>query len=440
MRRWATRRNRSSTRVVRPTISPVSSEPLAERSRSAATAYVAAMGLSGAGITVSILAATAITTATDGGVHGALWTGAFLSIVFITKAAAVRSTAAWSRRFGPGSLLLWTTFLLIACWGGAGVLVILGAPATAVVLAVAPVDGLANGVFAVETPLLSKSFFSRQSLAAANARVSVVWGVACAAGAIGAGLLIDGAGAGWALLARAGLAIPLLLVIRRFPPIGELSIAHDEAPGVVVTAAEERRDGRRIKAGPAVRRVVRLAFILTAATAPVMVLIVPIAESLGHTSSVMGASIVLSAMSVGGLLAPAFVRMFERRLDGDRDPVLAALFITGLLLAAFAMVPILVNARIELVALAVVGLIFGGAEFASQSTALGQVVRVAGSFGARDAIASMKFSTSLAAPVGFVVWDLLLEETNGATAMLVAAALMILVSVSSSRFRTIPVT
>jgi hypothetical protein len=153
----------------------------------------------------------------------------------------------------------------------------------------------------------------------------------------------------------------------------------------------------------------------------------------------MGASIVLSAMSVGGLLAPAFVRRFERRLDGDRDPVLAALFITGLLLAAFAMVPILFTARIQLVALAAVGLIFGGAEFASQSTALGQVVRVAGSFGARDAIGSMKFSTSLAAPVGFVVWDLLLEVTNGATAMLVAAALMILVSFGFSRLRTIPV-
>jgi hypothetical protein len=183
-----------------------------------------------------------------------------------------------------------------------------------------------------------------------------------------------------------------------------------------------------------------LAFIFTAATAPVLVLIVPIAESLGHTSSVMGASIVLSAMSVGGLLAPAFVRMFERRQDGDRDPVLAALFITGLLLAAFGMVPIFLNAWIELLALAVIGLIFGGSEFASQSTALGQVVRVSGSFGARDAIGSMKFSTSLAAPVGFVVWDLLLEETNGTTAMLVAAALMILVSFSFSRLRAIPVT
>ena len=397
------------------------------------------MGLSGAGVTVSLLAATAITTATGGGVHGALWTGAFLSLVFITKAATVRAVPAWSGRIGPERLFLLTTFLLIASWGGAGILVVLGAPATAVVLAVAPVDGLANGVFAVETPLLSKAFFSGHSLAAANARVSVVWGVACAVGAIGAGLLINGAGAGWTLLARAALSIPLLLVISRLPRSGDRSISHEEVHSVVEADADERRDGRRIKAGPAVRRVVLLAFILTAATSPVIVMIVPIEESLGHTSNVMGASIVLAAMSVGGLLAPAFVHVFERRLSSGRDPVLASLFVTGLLLAAFGVVAIFLTARIELLALAAVGLIFGGAEFGSQSTVLGQVVRVSGPLGARNAIASMKFSTSLAAPVGFVVWDLLLETTSGVTAMLVAAALMIVVAFSFSRLRTVQV-
>jgi hypothetical protein len=208
---------------------------------------------------------------------------------------------------------------------------------------------------------------------------------------------------------------------------------------VDVTDAEERRDDRSTKAGPAVRRVVLLAFILTAATAPVIVMIVPIAESLGHTSNVMGASIVLAAMSVGGLLAPAFVRMFEGRQSSGRDPVLAALFVTGLLLAAFGVVSILLTARIELLALAAVGLIFGGAEFGSQSTVLGQVVRVSGPFGARHAIASMKFSTSLAAPFGFVVWDLFLETTSADTAMLVMAALMIVVAFSFSRLRTIQV-
>jgi len=414
-------------------------EPLVERPRSAAAAYVAAMGLSGAGVTVSILAATAITTATGGGVHGALWTGAFLSLVFITKAATVRAMPAWSGRISPERLFLLTTFLLIAFWGGAGILVVLGAPATAVVLAVAPVDGLASGVFAVETPLLSKSFFSGHSLAAANARVSVVWGVACAVGAIGAGLLINGAGAGWTLLARAALSIPLLLVISRLPLTRDRSISHEAVHSVDVTDAEERRDDRSTKAGPAVRRVVLLAFILTAATAPVIVMIVPIAESLGHTSNVMGASIVLAAMSVGGLLAPAFVRMFEGRQSSGRDPVLAALFVTGLLLAAFGVVSILLTARIELLALAAVGLIFGGAEFGSQSTVLGQVVRVSGPFGARHAIASMKFSTSLAAPFGFVVWDLFLETTSADTAMLVMAALMIVVAFSFSRLRTIQV-
>ena len=397
------------------------------------------MGLSGAGITVSLLAATAITTETGSGVHGALWTGAFLTVVFVAKAAAVRAMPAWSGRVGPERLFLLSTYLLIAVWGGAGLLVVLGAPATAVVLAVAPLDGIANGVFAVETPLLSQTFFSGQSLAAANARVAVGWGIACAVGAIGAGLMINGAGAGWALMARAALSIPLLLVISRLARSGDRSISRGEGQEAAVSDADVRHDDRSIKAGPAARRVVLLAFILTAATAPVIVMIVPIAESLGHTSNVMGASIVLAAMSVGGLFAPAFVSVFERRLSSGRDPVLAALFVTGGLLAAFGVVGILLTARIELLALAVVGLIFGGAEFGSQSTVLGQVVRVSGPFGARHAIASMKFSTSLAAPLGFVAWDLVLDTTSGVTAMLVAAALMIIVAFSFSRLRPIQV-
>jgi len=414
-------------------------EEAAEKSPTGVSSFIAAMGFSGAGFTVSILAATAITSATEGGIHGALWTGAFLIIMFLTKAIAVRAVPGWSARIGPERLFLITTLLLVVAWGGAGLLVVLGGPATALMIAVAPVDGIANGVFAVESPLLSKAFLPGHSLAAANARVFVVWGIACAVGAIAAGLMISGPGAGWTLVARATLSIPLLLVIRRLPRTTSRSTSPGEVAGAASDAADEVGKGPSILADPAVRRVVILAVTLTAATAPAIAMIVPIAQSLGHTSGVIGASIVLAAMSVGGLLAPTFVRLFERGLTRGRDPVLPALIVTGLALAAFGFVSTFLTGRTELLVWAAIGLVFGGAELASQSTVLGQVVRVSGSSEARHAISTMKFSTNLAAPVGFVVWEVLLDTTGGVTAMFVVAALMIIVAFSYGRSPTLQV-
>jgi hypothetical protein len=307
-------------------------------------------------------------------------------------------------------------------------------------IAVAPVDGIANGVFAVESPLLSKDFLPGHSLAAANARVFVVWGIACAVGAIAAGLMISGPGAGWTLVARATLSIPLLLVIRRLPRTTSRSTSPGEVAGAASDAADEGGKGPGILADPAVRRVVILAVTLTALTAPVIASIVPIAQSLGHTSGVIGASIVLAAMSVGGVLAPTFVHQFERGLTRGWDPVLPAVVVIGLALAAFGIVSTFLTGRTELLVWAAIGLVFGGAEFASQSTVLGQVVRVSGSFEARHAISSMKFATNLAAPVGFVLWDILLDTTGGVTAMFVSAVLMIIVAFSYRRSRTLQIT
>ena len=51
----------------------------------------------------------------------------------------------------------------------------------------------------------------------------------------------------------------------------------------------------------------------------------------------------------------------------------------------------------------------------------------------------MKFSTSLAAPVGILVWEVVLDTTSGVTAMFISAAVVIVVAFSFSRLRTIQV-
>ena len=51
----------------------------------------------------------------------------------------------------------------------------------------------------------------------------------------------------------------------------------------------------------------------------------------------------------------------------------------------------------------------------------------------------MKFSTSLAAPVGILVWEIVLDTTSGVTAMFISATVAILVAFWISRLRSIQV-
>ena len=391
-----------------------------EAPASGITAFVVSMGLSAAGVTISMLGATAITASTNGGAHGALWTGAFLILMFVSKAAAVRFVPTWSDRLGPGRMFLLTNVVSVSLWGGAGALILLGAPGTVVILAIAPIAGIVNAVFAVETPLLAKAYLSRHSMAAANARVAVARGVACAIGALVAGALIHASGPGWALLARAVLSVPLAIVILR-------RAAGERTPAPVAATGDplEEPDGPSILEDPAVRRVILLAILLTAATAPVLVMIVPIAQSLRQTPLIVGASIMTSAMAAGELLAPFFVHRLERRAERGRDPIRDALLWTAASLVAFGVASTLLSHRPELAAWIVVGLAFGGLESASHSTVLGALVAASGSFDTRRALAVMKFATNLAAPAGIVVWAILIDQANAQTAILVAAAVLI---------------
>lgn len=53
----------------------------------------------------------------------------------------------------------------------------------------------------------------------------------------------------------------------------------------------------------------------------------------------------------------------------------------------------------------------------------------------RRTFATLKFAMNLAAPFGFVIWAVLLDRTNGETAVLVAAVVLILVVLTFGRHR-----
>lgn len=400
---------------------------VAERSHSGVGRFILSVGLSASGSTIAMLGATAIAAATGDGVHGALWTGAFLVALFTAKALVIRFVPGVSNRFGPERVFMLTNLAAILLWAGAGILVISGAPGILVILIIAPFAGVVNAVFAIELPLLSHAYLSNHSMAAANARVSVARGLACAIGAIGAGVLINTAGPGYALIVRAVFAVPLLLVLHG------ASRGTTAPPPLVTGSGSDPEVGPSILADPVIRRVILLAAVLTVTTAPVAGMIVPIAQSLRQTPLVIGASIMLAAMSAGELLSPFFVHRYEHRHQRGHDPMSAALIVVASALLAFGLVSMVLTARAELAAWVLIGLLFGGAESSSHSVVLGQLVANAGSFDLRHAMASMKFAMNLAAPAGFVLWAVLIDQANAEAAIVIAAAALILVTVTVGR-------
>ena len=391
-------------------------------------AFIVSMGLSAAGVTMSMLGATAIASATGGGKHGALWTGAFLITLFVAKAAAVRFVPAWSDRLGAERAFLITNAAAIALWAGAGAAVLLGAPGIVVILAIAPLAGVANAVFSIETPLLSKRFLAGHSMAGANARAGVARGIACAVGALAAGAVINAFGPGWTLVARGVLAVPFALVIGRLAP--ESPRAETAVP---IDDPLERPESPRVLEDPEVRRIVALAMVLTVTTAPVVAMIVPIAQSLRQTPLVVGASIMLAAIATGELLAPFFVGRLERRHARGHDPLAGAFAATAVVLAAFGIASAVLSDRPELIAWILIGLAFGGLEAASHSAVLGELVAAAGSFDTRRVLATMKFGTNLAAPAGFLIWAVIIDVTDAQTAILIAAAVLMIAVVAIGR-------
>lgn len=155
-------------------------------------------------------------------------------------------------------------------------------------------------------------------------------------------------------------------------------------------------------------------------------MIVPIAESLRQEPLLIGASIMVSAMSAGMFLAPAFVDALEGRARRGGDPLAAALGIAALVLVAFGAVSFALTGKAELVAWVIIGLAFGGIEAASRDVALGQLVADADATDHRRAIADLRLATATAVPLGFAIWAVLLNHIGPEAAVLFSAACLLL--------------
>ena len=373
-----------------------------------------------AGIAMSLVDATATTTNAGSGSNGGVYTSVYLATLFVTTALAVPNTPTIAARFGTLRTMIAATLASVVLWFVIGFLVVANFDPMQVLVIGAVGVGALSGVFTALIPLFAKAYIPGTTMAAANARLSVPRGVAWALGAAAGGLILHRVDPGWGLIARAGLGVPLPLLLVLRPPQVEPA-----APNV--TGGPWADMLTRLKHNVELRKAVLLGCGISLLAAPLVTMIVPITDALEHKPLIPGASALMVTMSIGQMLAPVVVAALERSRSHLRAAALAGLG-TSVVIAAYGIAALAFNGMEELVLWSLIGLIFGALTFGGGSSNLGAATDAADEKEAGAMVATYVFATSLAAPLGVLLWGYLMSRFSVEAAVLTGAAGTALVS------------
>jgi MFS family permease len=382
--------------------------------------FLLAYGLTVVGIAMSLVDATATASNAGNGSNGAAYTSIYLATLFVTTALAVPTTPKIAARFGPPRAIIATTLVSSVLWLVIGALVLAGFDPMPVLVIGALGIGALSGVFMALIPLFAKAYFPGATMAGAQARLSIPGGVAWAIGAGIAGLVLHRVDPGWGLIIRAVLGVPLTLLLVLRPPAVE-----PLAPEVTSGAWAGLRT--RLQENAELRKAVLLGCGIALVASPLLAMIVPITDALEHKPPITGASTVIVTMSIGQMFAPVVVAALERTRTHLRAAALAGLG-TAVVIAAYGITALIFKGHEEPVIWAVVGLFFGALLFAGNASTLGAATDAGEEKDAGAMVATYVFATSLAPPVGVLIWGLLISQFSVEAALLVGAAGTALVS------------
>ncbi len=387
-------------------------------------AFGAAVAVSTAGVAISLLSATGITTSAGQMNRGALYTGVYLATGLLAGALCVPYGPRLAHRWGTRRAFLRLTEALTALWLVGGALILLGASALVTILVMAPVLGALTALAAVLAPIVYKAYLSSADVASAVATMSVVKGGAFALGALAGGLLLVVGAEAWGLIVVGLTKIPLILLLHRCAPTSALAEPRD--PG---------NPWRDIRHGLATSVQLRRGTFLACGAAlflsPVTILVVPITQSLRQEPLYQGAGLLMTAFAVGQILSPRVARRLRRGRALLRASMFASLS-SGIFLFALGATSVLISFRIELLAWIVLAIGFGMFRYAARALTIGATAEAQGAANAAKSISAMLLIAGLVAPIGTLGWSFLIGQfsayaaviTSGVGIGVVALALM----------------
>jgi len=389
-------------------------------------AYLIAYGLEICGLSISALFCAAIMTRAGGHQNGALLTACYLALSMIAAAAAIASAPKVMGRWGLarsfGVAIALTGLAMVAL----GVVILLGGPAPVVLLAFAPIVGALGGLAGVLNLIVARAFLGGEDMSRVSATMSVASGLAWGLGALIAGFGLRHVSLGVGPLVAGLLCFPMatLMVVR--PPAGTMPEGHAKRSATMMSLV---RRNARLRAATVVVGLICVVAI------PMAALIVPIADQLRQTPLIPGAAIVLFAMSLGALLTPIVVR----RMAGHGTTLRragAAVVACGTSMMVMAVAAQMTTGQVQLGIWFGVGIVFGAARFATRAFLLGAGVEAVAPENAVTAVAAVRFVSYLAAPIGVLVWGVLIHFISVVPVLYAGAiATLMLGTVTIWRFR-----
>jgi len=400
-----------------------SSDSSPERLDRRAYWFLGATCLSVTGTAFGLLGATAATTATSSDGDSGFTTGLFVSALFLGTALAIPYSPALAARLGTRGAFALSQVTNALLYLLAGVLLLADAPTMPTLLVVAPLMGMCAGVSSVLRTFVSKTYQSSDNTAQSFARLSVALGIAGAAGGILGGLVLSHIAFGWGLVINALLTIPLLVVLTRVAP-------DIEPPTPSRTIRPWRSAAQRLAADRRLRWSAALGSSTVLLLAPVIALVVPVAESLRRVPAVGAAGVLMASFAVGEMVSPWSVRFAQRRTNDLTGGELAGA-LAGASIIVFGIASLFLSSRPELVAWVLLGIPFGIFRFAARALYIGAAAD-AGPDPAAN-LASANLVVFLVAPIGTFLFGLSLDLGVVYVPLMVSGALAIVWNLLSIR-------
>jgi hypothetical protein len=377
-----------------------------------AVLFLGTTALSTIGAALGALESTYIATTSDPG-RGALRTAAMIIVLLIAAVLTVPHVPLLASRWGYQRLYALSTAGTAIVWAAAGLAMLAGLPPYATLLVAMPFMGVSTGLTTVLAPLFARAYLSRNTMAGAYSRLAVIMGLSWGLGSLLGGQIFQSTAPGVGVLMRGILAVPLAVVLVVVHPAGTVPAARQASGGAWRTMVHHARTPSPL------RTVIVLSGVVAVFALPYLSLIVPVTAALRQVPLVSGAGILMAGTSVGEVLSPILVSTLQRRLPSLPAAAAAALAGAACLLA-FAIASVLWTDRVELLIWALIGVGFGASRYAMKSLELDAAVRSGVDDG--DAVATVSFAKTALAPVGLLLWALLMSVTSVEMTLLVACA------------------
>lgn len=373
---------------------------------------MAATAVSVVGSVIALLAATATATAAGGLDRGAMYAGVYMALVLVASALALPYAPRYCFRLGTRRSFAGAQSLAAIAWLLAGTLLLLGVAPMPVLLVAAPFFGAFAGTTTVLKPALAKAYLATPRVSTSQARMSVVSGVAWAAGAMAGGTLLNSVALGWGLVINGVLSMPLALIVLRITP----TVAVHEP----VTRGRPWHDIRvALSESAPLRAATVLGCAMTLFLFPMVSLIVPITQQLRHEPLLIGAGLLIATMGIGEMFSPLILRALSAGRDEFPAATVSAALAGGTLIA-FGVTSLVLSDVPELVAWAIIGLALGALNYATKALAIGAAAESRGPEQATRSLASCMLVVGLFAPIGVLAWSLLISGFSAVGLLLLA--------------------